>query len=132
MAVVAVALFDGDGRVLLQERPSGKHHAGLWEFPGGKVEIEENPRLALCREVAEELSIHIAPDDLTPALLADEGAAGPVVMMLYTSDRWSGEPVAREAQRWEWFSLEQAGTLPMPPMDARLLAQLGRAPIAKL
>ncbi len=124
MAVVAVDLRDRWGRVLLQQRPFGKHHAGLWEFPGGKVETGESPRFALCREITEELGITIDPADLRPSLVADEGAAGRVVLILYTCTRWSGNPVAVEGQEWGWYDLNSAAALPMPPMDEDLLHRL--------
>jgi 8-oxo-dGTP diphosphatase len=124
LPVVALALADESGRLLLQRRPDHKHHGGLWEFPGGKVENGENPRLALCREIAEELGIAIEPQALKPALVADEGLQNPVVLILYSTDRWNGQVAALDNQQWGWFSIEQARTLPMPPMDADLLERL--------
>ena len=124
MHVVALALRDAQGRLLLQERPVGKHHGGLWEFPGGKVEARENPRAALCREIAEELSIAIDPASLRPALLADQAGDAPIVLFLYSCTSWTGEIVALEGQRWGWYRREEAANLPMPPMDADLLDRL--------
>jgi len=122
--VVAVALTDPDGRLLLQQRPVGKHHAGLWEFPGGKVQAHENPRFALVREIAEELGLALDPADLHPALVADEPGAGTVVLILYTATRWSGEPMGLEGQEWGWFTAERAAELPLAPMDRDLFARL--------
>lgn len=124
VAVVALALCDANGRLLLQKRAAGKHHGGLWEFPGGKVENGETPRLALVREIGEELGIALAERDLDAALLADEGRDPPVVLMLYTCRVWRGEVVALEGQEWGWFSREAAALLAMPPMDKALLAKL--------
>ncbi len=124
MLVVALALSDDSGRLLLQERPAHKHHGGLWEFPGGKVEATESARFALCREIAEELAITIRPQDLYPALAADEGADGGIVLIVYTCRRWAGEVQGLEGQRWGWFTRQEAAALPMPPMDADLLERM--------
>ncbi len=123
--MVALALRDGMGRLLLQQRPMGKHHGGLWEFPGGKVEPCEHPRAALCREIAEELGIEIESSDLRPLLAADEPGDLPIVLILYSCRNWQGEVVGQDGQRWGWFDREQAAQLPMPPMDHDLLARLG-------
>ena len=125
--VVAAAIRDRLGRLLLQQGLPHKRHAGLWEFPGGKVENGETPRFALCREVAEELAIELAEDALVPAGFAEEAGAGgrpALVLFLYTCLRWRGEPEAREGQRWGWFTLEEAALLPMPAMDRALLEAL--------
>jgi 8-oxo-dGTP diphosphatase len=127
VAVVAAAIRDGAGRLLLQQGLPHKRHAGLWEFPGGKVEIGETPRFALCREVAEELGIALDANALEPAGFAEEaGEEGrpALVLFLYTSWRWHGEPEAREGQDWGWFTLEEAASLPMPAMDRALLKPL--------
>ena len=127
VAVVAALIRDGTGRLLLQQCPPHKRHAGLWEFPGGKVENGETPRFALCREVAEEVAIELAEDALEPAGFAEEaGAEGrpALVLFLYTCLRWRGEPEAREGQRWGWFTPEEAALLPMPAMDRALLEAL--------
>jgi 8-oxo-dGTP diphosphatase len=131
--VVAAAIRDGVGRVLLQQCLPHKRHAGSWEFPGGKVENGETPRFALCREVAEELGVVLEEDGLEPAGSAEEppenGRPG-LVLILYTCLRWHGEPQALEGQRWGWFTLEEAARLPLPPMDRALLAGLVPAPSA--
>ena len=124
LPVVGLALSDESRRFLLQRRPDHKHHGGLWEFPGGKVENGENPRFALCREIAEELGITIEPQALRPALVADEGLDKAVVLILYSADCWAGEVTPLDDQQWGWFSLDEAAELPMPPMDADLLARL--------
>lgn len=124
MPVVALALRDGEGRLLLQKRLPGKHHEGLWEFPGGKVETGETPRLALCREIAEELAITIAAGDLVPALVADDGADGRIVLILYTATRWRGAVLPLDGQEWGWFTFEQARSLALAPMDADFLQRL--------
>jgi 8-oxo-dGTP diphosphatase len=122
--VVALALRDADGRLLLQQRPPHKHHGSLWEFPGGKVESTEFPRLALCREIMEELAITLDPADLQPAYVADEGANGGIVLILYTARCWSGDICGMEGQQWDWFTPAEARQLPMPPMDSTLLERL--------
>ena len=122
--VVAAWLRDSAGRFLLQERPASKHHAGLWEFPGGKVESGETPRSALCRELLEELALVTAPEEFSPCLVSDEGAGGRIVLVLYTALLDSASPEAKEGQQWGWFTSQQALELPMPPMDADLLARL--------
>jgi len=124
LPVVALALKDNSGRLLLQRRPDHKQHGGLWEFPGGKVENGENPRSALCREIAEELGIAIDPQALRPTLVADEDVQNPVVRILYSADRWEGAVTPLDGQQWGWFSRDQAVQLPLPPMDADLLARL--------
>jgi len=125
--VVAVAMRDDAQRLLLQQCPPHKRHGGKWEFPGGKVENEEIPRLALRREVFEELGLALDADALEPAGFADEppgdGRPG-LVLLLYTCRVWHGEPVAREGQAWGWFTLEEAAALDLPPMDRVLLEGL--------
>jgi len=125
--VVAAAIRDRAGRLLLQQGLPHKRHAGLWEFPGGKVEAGETPRFALGREVAEELGIELAEDALMPAGFAEEAAIEgrpPLVLFLYTCLRWRGEPEAREGQGWGWFTPGEAAQLPMPAMDRALVERL--------
>jgi 8-oxo-dGTP diphosphatase len=127
IAVVAAAIRDGEGRVLLQERLPGKRHAGLWEFPGGKVETTENPRFALRREVEEELGLRLSEREMVPAGFAedeaDEGCAA-IVLFLYECPGWQGEPEGREGQRWGWFTGAEAAALDLPPSDRALLGRL--------
>ncbi|MEL1250069.1 (deoxy)nucleoside triphosphate pyrophosphohydrolase [Aurantiacibacter gilvus] len=124
--VVAVALFDENGRVLLQQRPAGKHHGGLWEFPGGKVESGEIPQVALVREVAEELGIGLDPAALEPCAFAEEMGCPAIVLNLYTCRSHAGEPAGLEGQQFGWFDLAGAAQLALAPMDRRLLQQLVR------
>lgn len=125
--VVAAAIHDREGRLLLQQALPHKRHAGQWEFPGGKVENEEIPRLALMREVAEELGLVLSVDALEPSGFAEEPARDgrpALVLFLYTCTAWTGEPQGREGQQWEWFTLEEAARLDMPQMDRDLLAEV--------
>tara|TARA_A100001391_G_scaffold48774_6_gene29096 strand:+ start:11161 stop:11547 length:387 start_codon:yes stop_codon:yes gene_type:complete len=126
MPVVALALVDGAGRLLLQQRPEGKHHAGLWEFPGGKVDAGETPREALAREIAEELGIVVEPADCSAMLLAEEARddRSPVVLMLYSATRWRGSPDGREGQKWGWFTRKEALSLALAPMDRELAKRI--------
>ncbi|MEG8038550.1 (deoxy)nucleoside triphosphate pyrophosphohydrolase [Sphingomonas sp. LR60] len=124
MLVVAVALTDGSGRCLMQQRPHNKRHGRLWEFPGGKVEPGEHPVAALIRELEEELAISVAVDALDPLGFATDM---PVTMLLYRCTAWRGtpRPLAAQAFRWDWP--EALMHLPMPPVDVPLLAALARA-----
>src|SRR5690606_23075758 len=127
LLVVAAAIRDARGRLLLQECPPGKRHAGQWEFPGGKVEAGETPRLALVREIAEELALDLDPAAMASAGFAEEEpeAGRPrIVLLLYTCPIWCGEPQGLEGQTWGWFTPEDAARLPLPPMDRALLANL--------
>jgi len=127
LLVVAATIRDDAGRLLLQQALPGKPHSGLWEFPGGKVEPEENPRVALSREVAEELGLSVNPTTMAPICFADEPdrAASPaIVLILYNCPDWNGEPVSREGQEWGWFAPEEAAALPMASMDRALLEGL--------
>ena len=128
--VVAAAIVDPAGRLLLQQCPPHKPNAGMWEFPGGKAETGENPRLALRREITEELGIDLETETMNPAGFAEEGRANDgsdLVMLLYTCRFWSGEPEAREGQRWGWFTRAEAASLDLPPMDRALLGNLPMA-----
>jgi len=127
MAVVAGAMHRADGRWLMHRRPEGKHHAGLWEFPGGKVEPAEMPADALVRELAEELGIRCKAEDCTPAKFAETGATEarrPIVILLYTIAQWEGEPRALEGGAVEWFTPANALALPKPPLDVELAKAL--------
>jgi 8-oxo-dGTP diphosphatase len=123
--VAAVALIDADGRVLLAQRPAGKHLAGLWEFPGGKMHAGETPEAALIRELDEELGIDVVASCLAPFSFASH--AYPefhLLMPLYVCRKWKGIPLPREGQRLKWLRSAQLAGYPMPPADKPLVAML--------
>lgn len=123
--VVAAALVDQHGMILVQQRPEGKNLAGLWEFPGGKVEAGESPVEALVRELDEELDITVAADDLRPAGFASEPLADRfLILLLYICDKWSGVPKNLESAALSWASVDGLRQLPMPPADMPLVEQL--------
>ncbi len=122
--MVAVALQDDRARLLLQQRLPGKHHGGLWEFPGGKVEAAEKPKLALVREIAEELALELDPAQLRPACFAEETGNPAIVLILYTSRQRVAQPQGLEGQAWGWFAPEEAAELPLAPMDRKLLSRI--------
>ena len=125
MMVVAAALADRSGRVLLQQRPPGKPMAGLWEFPGGKVEEGELPEAALLRELEEELGIEIESASLTPACFASAGLKGRhMILLLYLCRNWRGEPRPLHASGFKWVRPGDMDSLPMPPADKPLTALL--------
>jgi len=127
LAVVAGALRRGDGRWLMHRRPAHKHHGGLWEFPGGKVENDENPSLALVRELQEELRIAVDPACLIPVGFAQEppdSPKTPIVILLYIVPHWSGEPMPEEGGEIGWFTPQEIFALDMPPLDVALAARL--------
>jgi 8-oxo-dGTP diphosphatase len=127
IAVVAVALEDSEGRILMQRRPLGKAHGGMWEFPGGKVEPDETPRAALVREVNEELALALDPTALTPACFADgrrEDGKKTIVILLYSSRTWFGVPRSLEGGECGWFTRAEIAQLAMPPLDYELLERL--------
>lgn len=123
--VVAVALLDRQGRVLMQQRPAHKDHGGLWEFPGGKVEPAETLECALVREIAEELAIALDPAALEPFSFASRPQQ-PHVVMLYICRDWQGDPQAIEAAAIGWFAPDELGALAMPPLDVTLSTMLQR------
>ena len=125
--VVALALRDEDGRWLMHRRPDYKHHGGLWEFPGGKVEPGESPALALVREIEEELGLVLDAAHLTPACFAQEPLdAGfkPIVILLYTASKIADEPEAREGGAVGWFTASEIEALARPPLDVALCERL--------
>jgi 8-oxo-dGTP diphosphatase len=123
--VVAAALIDGDGRILLAQRPAGKAMAGLWEFPGGKVDAGETPEGALVRELAEELGIAVCTGRLLPFTFASHSYPEfHLLMPLYICREWTGVLAAREGQRVAWVRPAQLGDYRMPPADEPLVARL--------
>ena len=127
LPVVAAALIDTDRRILVQQRPPGRHMAGLWEFPGGKVEPGETPEAALARELAEELGIHVAEVDLVPATFASAGLGDRhLLLLLYVCRRWSGTPAALDATALHWVRAADMRDLAMPPADAPFIDVLER------
>lgn len=125
LLVVAVALIDADGRVLLQQRPPGKAMADLWEFPGGKVEPGETPEAALVRELEEELGIETHGSCLAPATFASEALGQKhLLLLLYVCRKWKGVPEARHATALKWLKPAQMYALDMPPADLPLIGLL--------
>ena len=123
--VVAVALTDADGRVLVQQRPEGKPMAGLWEFPGGKIDAGETPEAALIRELDEELGIAVAQSCLAPAAFASEPLDDRhLLLLLYACRKWNGIPQARHATALRWVYPAQLHALAMPPADRPLIGLL--------
>ncbi|WP_453978497.1 (deoxy)nucleoside triphosphate pyrophosphohydrolase [Brevundimonas sp. Marseille-Q4549] len=123
--VVAVALIDVDGRVLIAKRPQGKTLAGLWEFPGGKVEPGERPEQALIRELKEELDIDVKESCLAPFVFASHAYDSfHLLMPLYLCRRWDGVVAAREHDALAWVKPNKLSDYPMPPADEPLVAWL--------
>jgi 8-oxo-dGTP diphosphatase len=123
--VVAVALIDADGRVLVAQRPKGKVMAGLWEFPGGKVHDSETPEEALVRELREELGIEVCVPCLYPVTFASHSYDDfHLLMPLYQCRNWEGVPVPQEGQEIRWVFPNRLHGLAMPPADAPLIAAL--------
>ncbi|MBB3032689.1 (deoxy)nucleoside triphosphate pyrophosphohydrolase [Alteriqipengyuania lutimaris] len=129
LPVVAAAIGpDRAGRWLMHRRPAGKHHGGLWEFPGGKVEPGEGLREALVREIAEESGLSLAAEAMSEAgFAADPGPTGengrPILLLLFHCPQWRGEAASLEGGEWAWFAPDAIADLPKPPLDARLHAQ---------
>ncbi|HEX8167588.1 MAG TPA: (deoxy)nucleoside triphosphate pyrophosphohydrolase [Beijerinckiaceae bacterium] len=122
LLVAAVALIDADGRVLIAQRPPGKAMAGLWEFPGGKVEPGERPEDTLIRELDEELGIVVREPCLAPLTFASHAYEGfHLLMPLYACRRWDGFVRPREGQALKWVRPKDLAAYPMPPADAPLI-----------
>jgi 8-oxo-dGTP diphosphatase len=123
--VVACALIDSDGRVLIAQRPEGKMMAGLWEFPGGKVEAGERPEESLIRELNEELGIVVKEACLAPLTFASHVYPDfHLLMPLYVCRRWEGFVEGREKQRLKWVRPTELRNYPMPPADEPLISHL--------
>ncbi len=120
--VSAVALIDRDGRVLLAQRPEGKSMAGLWEFPGGKVEQGETPEAALIRELDEELGIETWSSCLAPLTFASHSYPDfHLLMPLFACRKWQGQPASKEGQALKWVRPAELRSYPMPPADLPLI-----------
>ncbi|WP_025900033.1 8-oxo-dGTP diphosphatase MutT [Sneathiella glossodoripedis] len=125
VVVVAVALVDDDNRIMIAQRPKGKSMAGLWEFPGGKVEDGEIPEDALIRELKEELNIDVTAACLAPFTFASHTYEKfHLLMPLYVCRRWSGTPAPQEGQTLKWVRANQLKDFDMPPADIPLIAML--------
>jgi 8-oxo-dGTP diphosphatase len=125
LLVAACALVDADGRVLITQRPAGKAMAGLWEFPGGKVEAGETPEATLIRELKEELGVDTSAACLAPLTFASHAYPDfHLLMPLYVCRRWQGTPQAREGQGLKWVRPAALRNYPMPPADLPLIAPL--------
>ncbi len=123
--VSAAALIDVDGRVLLAQRPEGKSMAGLWEFPGGKLEPGETPEAALIRELQEELGIDTWASCLAPLTFASHAYPDfHLLMPLFACRKWEGIPQSREGQALKWVRAQNLRDYPMPPADIPLIAIL--------
>ncbi len=123
--VSAAVLIDRDGRILLAQRPEGKSMAGLWEFPGGKVQDGESPELALVRELKEELGIDVTTSCLAPLTFASHAYDGfHLLMPVFAIRVWEGQPQSREGQALKWVGLGELRNYPMPPADVPLVPML--------
>lgn len=123
--VVACVLIDGDGRILLAQRPVGRSMAGLWEFPGGKLESGETPEACIIRELKEELDITVKPACLAPLTFASHAYEDfHLLMPLYVARRWEGIVTPLEGQSLTWARLNELRSYQMPPADEPLVAML--------
>lgn len=130
LPVVAVALLRDDGHILMQRRPEGKQHGGLWEFPGGKVDPGEGAGEAALREMEEELGVGLEARALMPVSFVQsephEGESRRILLLLYAARVWRGDPVAREGQQFAWVAPDALLDLDMPPLDVPLARDLLR------
>ena len=125
LVVAACALVDPDGRVLIAQRPEGKAMAGLWEFPGGKVEVGERPEETVIRELREELGIEVKEECLAPLTFASHAYDDFALLMpLFVCRRWSGQVTGREGQALKWVRPARLRDFPMPPADEPLIPML--------
>jgi 8-oxo-dGTP diphosphatase len=125
LLVAAVALVDRDGRILIAQRPEGKSLAGLWEFPGGKINDGETPEFALCRELEEELGIEVRECCFSPIAVASHSYEDfHLLMPLFACRMWTGTPRSLEGQALKWVMPNELYDYPMPPADIPLIAQL--------
>ena len=123
--VAAAALVDEKGRILVQKRPEGKPMAGLWEFPGGKIETGETPEAGLVRELNEELGIDVEEPDLEPVAFASEAVKDQhLILLLYLCRQWSGRIESADLLDLEWLPVDALHALPMPPADGPLVQTL--------
>ena len=123
--VVAAALTNQAGEILLQKRAEGRQMAGLWEFPGGKVDVGESPESALVRELKEELGIDVEPQNLVPLTFASEPLEERnLLLLLYRCHHWRGEPEALDATEIRWLRPQEMHDLQMPPADIPLVSAL--------
>lgn len=125
LPVVAVALTDAQGRVLIAQRPFDKEHGGLWEFPGGKIELGESPEAALVRELREELGVTVSPEHLKPLTFSSAGrATRHLLLLLYRCTTWQGEPRALDAAAIHWVLPAALADYDMPPADRPFVSVL--------
>ena len=125
LLVVACVLVDRDGKILLAQRPKGRSMAGLWEFPGGKLEQGETPEACIIRELNEELGITVKPACLAPLTFASHAYEDfHLLMPLYVARRWEGVVTPREGQELSWVRLDELRSHEMPPADEPLVAML--------
>ena len=125
ITVSAAVLIDGEGRILLAQRPEGRSMAGLWEFPGGKIESGETPEEALIRELKEEIDIDISLADLTPlTFVSHDYGDFQLFMPVFICRRWHGVLLPKEAQAFEWVALANLNKYAMPPADLPLVVYL--------